>query len=81
MLVLFLGNVLLLMNKVQGLRCTIFEVDRRGAFDSGKRPKSGSLKPEWVAGLDRIARQFYSGFGGRFTPDFPRFKIIFINTL
>jgi len=40
-------------------------------FYSGITPKSGSLKPEQVAGLNRNARQFHSGMGGRLRPDFP----------
>jgi hypothetical protein len=43
-----------------------------GNGDSGNHLKSGRFTPEWVAGLNRNARQFYSGIGGRFTPDFPR---------
>ena len=43
----------------------------KGYQDSGNGVKSGTLNPDWVAGLNRIARQFKSGIGGSYPPDFP----------
>jgi hypothetical protein len=54
--------------------CAFFLRLNKGIFYSGITPKSGSLKPEQVAGSGRNTRQFRSGMGGRFSPDFPEVR-------
>ena len=41
----------------------------RDSFPSGKPPKSGSFRPEWVATLPRNQWQVSNGMGGRFGPE------------